>query len=248
MAERVPFVSPPPPSQPALAVPVSRAKPAVAKHMWYRPGAIVWLAYIVIVAIIYGVTLFVLNTDKPLAFWGEVRGSGFTTYELLTISVLLGIFLSWRVRPFTGAWLVAEKLHPLVLMTAGVAASIHVVAMLKLDFPVQQALVPFTSSFQTGPLSLGILSFYIGVVLVLSTYLMDVIGFEVWRVAHYVSFIAWGMALGHGMGTGHDSHHAWALALYMIGVVLVVVFLAIMIVRMVSGAATRATQAAAGAA
>jgi predicted ferric reductase len=107
---------------------------------------------------------------------------------------------------------------------------------------VQQALVPFTSDFQTGPLSLGLLSLYIGALLVLSTYLMAFIGFKVWRAAHYAALIAWGAALSHGLGTGHDTNHAWALALYMIGAVLVAAFLVIMILRMVSGAAGRATQ------
>jgi predicted ferric reductase len=246
MTGRLPWESPHGPSQAEPAAPAQGA-PGRVKRTWYRPGLLAWLAFVAIIAVICGTTLLLLGSDRPLTFWYVVRASGFATYELLTISLLLGMFLAWRVRPFTGIWLVAEKLHPLVLLTAGVATGIHIVGMLKLDFPVQEALLPFTSAFRTVPLSLGVLSLYVGSLPLLSTYLMGLIGYKVWRVVHYTSFIAWGTALAHGVWTGHDTPQVWAPALYIAGAVPVGVFLVIMLVRTVNGAADRATLRAAGA-
>jgi len=127
--------------------------------------------------------------------------------------------MKWR--PYAGPWLVAERLHPLILFTAGSFTTLHIGGLLLIDFPLVQALIPFTSNYRNLWLGLGILSLYLGIALVLSTYYIGYIGFRLWRFFHYAAFIAWAFALAHGLATGHDSGLTSARMYYAAGAALV---------------------------
>ena len=61
----------------------------------------------------------------------------------------------------------------------------------------------------------------------LSEYLRPHVGYAWWRRFHYLSFVAFVLALIHGLGTGSDSRAPWAIALYAASAVLVVALIAV---------------------
>jgi len=191
------------------------------KHKYYRPD---WRELTVaggLAILLNALIVLLIGTDRVTTLWYVARASGFIVYGLLTISVALGIFMSLKWRPYTGAWLVAERLHPIVLFGAGAFATLHIGGLLLIDFPFVQALVPFTSDYRNLWVAPGVISLYLGVALVLSTYWIGYIGFRVWRFFHYAAFIAWAFALSHGLAAGHDAGLALSRVYYLSGAILV---------------------------
>jgi methionine sulfoxide reductase heme-binding subunit len=201
--------------------PISALVPAKTKHKYYRPGYLelgvaVGLALILNVA---GVVLY--NTTKVMSYWTIARVAGFAVYVLLSLGSAVGIFLSLKWRPYQGAWLVAERLHPLLLLAAGIAATVHIGGLLLINFPVLQTFIPFISTFRNVWLGMGIVSMYLGIALFLSANFVGFIGFRVWRFLHYSAFLVWILALAHGLAIGHDSGSSAAMAIYLGGAILV---------------------------
>lgn len=180
-----------------------------------------------------GVLGYTANSGGPKSAWYLARGAGFAIFGLLTLAVACGIFMSLKWKPHQGLWLICEKAHPLLLLTAAVALSLHILGLLLISFPVDEALIPFISSFRAVSLGFGIVSAYIGIVLLGSTYLIHQIGFRVWRYVHYLGLLGWILALAHGMQTGHDSGASSAVAYYMAGLVIVGVLVALRITKQI---------------
>jgi hypothetical protein len=175
-------------------------------------------------------TLLLANPQKATVYWFVARGSGFVVYGLLTVAVCLGLLLALRWR--TDAWprMITEELHPFVLIVAAVFLCLHIVSVFLdtfIHFQWYQVLIPFTSSYRVVWISLGIIAMYLGAALALSIYLRPFIGYRAWRTMHYAGFLAWSLALVHGIATGTDASSPWAIAIYGGSVLLVVALLAI---------------------
>jgi predicted ferric reductase len=175
-------------------------------------------------------TLFLASPQKATVYWFVARGSGFVVFGLLTVAVCLGLLLALRWR--TDAWprMITEELHPFVLIVAAVFLCLHVVSVFLdtfIHFQWYQVLIPFTSSYRVVWLSLGIIAMYLGAALALSIYLRPFIGYRAWRTMHYAGFLAWILALTHGLTMGTDAGSPWAIALYGGSALLVVGLLAI---------------------
>ncbi|GAC1629356.1 MAG: hypothetical protein NVS4B2_11380 [Chloroflexota bacterium] len=180
--------------------------------------------------IIFPLTFAVVDPQKATVYWYVARGSGFVVFALLTFAVCLGLLLSLRWR--TDAWprVITEDLHQFILLTAGVFLTIHVVSTLLdtfIHFRWYEVLIPFTSSYRSIWLSLGIVSMYLGAALALSIYLRPFIGYRAWRTMHYAGFLAWSLALIHGLTTGTDARAPWAKAVYIGSILLIVALLAV---------------------
>lgn len=209
------------PTPAEVVKPETPLAPIKARHKWYRPHlrplsiAVAVAALTLLAALLFG------DTGRAANYTRVSRVSGFVLYELLTATVALGMFLSLRWRPFTGVWLVAERLHPWVLLAAGVVTAIHIVSLLLIAFPVGDALSPIPTIFSLPNLRFGIQSMSLGALVFLSTYLIRYVGFRNWRLLHYSAFVVWALALLHGITRGPDTGTWWAWACYLIGAVLI---------------------------
>ena len=101
--------------------------------------------------------------------------------------------------------------------------------------PAYQLLIPFTSDYRPLWVAIGMLSGYLAVVLVLSTYAIGLIGFRAWRKLHYAGVIVWLLATLHGLLAVHDPGAIHAVGPYAIATILVVVSLVFRTVRRPSG-------------
>jgi sulfoxide reductase heme-binding subunit YedZ len=199
----------------------TKAPPATgtAKRKHYRPGSTTFLATA-------GITVFVtllllVAAGDANGSWTIARAYGFATFGFLTASVAVGTFLTLGWRKYRDVWLVAERLHPNLILAAGALGIGHIAGLLLVDFPVVGTFIPFTSSYRGLWVGLGTLSLYLAALIVWSTYIMRYIGFRVWRSLHYGAFIVWALALLHGLGAGHDSGDLLARGYYVAGAVVV---------------------------
>jgi methionine sulfoxide reductase heme-binding subunit len=74
--------------------------------------------------------------------------------------------------------------------------------------------VPFASPYRPFYMALGLLSLYLTAFIVGTFYLRRLVPYRVWRLIHYATFVAFGLALVHGAGAGTDTAAAWARYLY----------------------------------
>ena len=139
--------------------------------------------------------------------WDTTRALGLTAYLLLFVSVVAGLLQSMKAMPpralthvvalhsFTG-WLglLFSITHGLVLIYDTYVG-----------YSLFEILVPFATKKDAFEIGLGIISFYIIFVLVLSTDLLRRIGKKSWRFMHYLSFPAFLFALYHGVAIGTDT-------------------------------------------
>ncbi len=163
------------------------------------------------------------------AYWFLTRGSGVVTLVLLTASVCLGVLTTVRWRTSRLPRFLVSGLHRNVTLLAVAFLAIHVVTTL-LDayapIHLQDAFIPFISSYRPIWLGLGALSCDLLLAVVVTSLLRVRLGYRVWRLTHWLAYASWPLALVHSLGTGSDSRTSWlpVLAFTCVGAVLLSVF------------------------
>jgi Ferric reductase like transmembrane component len=151
------------------------------------------------------------------AFWYLSRASALTAYLLLTLSVCLGLLVRTRIMD----WLLARwrwfDLHQFTALTALAFALLHVFSLLGdhyIGYSLKQLLIPFSSPYRALPVSAGVISLYLLVVVIASFWLRRFIGYRAWRALHFATFALFLLALLHGLFAGTDTGQIWSTALY----------------------------------
>jgi predicted ferric reductase len=153
--------------------------------------------------------------------WYVARAGGVVAYFLLTFAVCAGIGLAGRARVPGFPRLAVNELHRFAGILTGTFIALHVGAILLdgyVHFTVPQALIPFTSSYKTVAVALGIVAAELLMALAVTNRLRKVLPRRVWRRAHYLNFAVWALATIHGITAGTDSGAAWLLAIYVIAI------------------------------
>lgn len=153
--------------------------------------------------------------------WYMARAGGVVAYFLLTFTVCAGIGLAGRARVPGFPRFAVNDLHRFAGILTGTFIAIHVGAILLdgyVHFTVLQVLVPFTSSYRTLAVALGIVAAELLMALAITNRLRKVLPRRLWRRAHYLNFAVWALATIHGITAGTDSGAAWLLAIYVIAI------------------------------
>jgi hypothetical protein len=74
---------------------------------------------------------------------------------------------------------------------------------------VQDALIPFLSTYRPIWLGLGAVAFDLLLILVATSLLRERIGYRLWRYVHWLAYASWPIALVHALGTGSDARIGW---------------------------------------
>jgi DMSO/TMAO reductase YedYZ heme-binding membrane subunit len=156
--------------------------------------------------------------------WEIARAGGFVAYGLLTGSVAIGIIVSLKWRSPGWTRFVTTELHRFVTILALVFTALHTL-MVAVDpfirFTPLEVLVPLVSHYRPLWIALGIVGAYLLIAVYLSEWIRPHVGYAWWRRFHYLSFVAFVLALVHGLGTGSDSRVPWAIGVYAGSVVLI---------------------------
>jgi predicted ferric reductase len=149
---------------------------------------------------------------RSTALWYLVRGSGIVALILLTGVVALGIATTRRWQAPGLPRFVTAAVHRSVALLAVVFLGIHVLTSVVdsyVSIRMVDALVPFVGNVHPFALGLGALAFDLVVALVITSLLRARLGLKAWRIVHWLAYLAWPVALGHGLLMGSDTVASW---------------------------------------
>jgi sulfoxide reductase heme-binding subunit YedZ len=145
-------------------------------------------------------------------WWLASRASGIVALALVTISVGLGLTMAGRWARKPGLPRVLTAIHEQTAVTALAAIALHGVTLLGdpwLNPGPAGIAVPFTMSYRPLWTGLGIVAGYLGALLGLSFYVRRRIGPRLWRQAHRLTVVVYGLAVAHTLGAGTDASTPW---------------------------------------
>jgi len=146
--------------------------------------------------------------------WFLNRGTGIVLMVLMTLSVVLGI-LSARSRAGRGIpGFVRAVVHRNVALLAVAMLAVHVVSAVVdsyVDIRWWDAVVPWGGLYQPLWLGLGALAFDLLIAITVTSLLRTRLPHAAWRVVHWASYLAWVIAVIHGLGIGTDADATWSV-------------------------------------
>ena len=150
-------------------------------------------------------------------FWYLSRVAGLCAYLMLVANMALGIFLSV---PFLERWVLKWRIFDLHQFTGLFFIGLlllHMGALLGdayMGYTVPQLLVPFLSTYRPFPVAMGVLTFYLALLVTFTFYIRQQIGQRIWRLIHFGSYGVFVLSLLHGVYSGTDTGTAWGIAIY----------------------------------
>jgi predicted ferric reductase len=156
----------------------------------------------------------VLNDDRLL--WFVNRGTGVVLLVLMTLSLTLGVLSTVRA---SSAWwprFVTQALHRNVALLSVALLTAHAGAAIIdgfVDIQVIDAFIPFGAGYQMFWSALGTIALDLTVLAVVTSLARHRFGLRRWRAIHLTTYLAWPIALVHGIGIGTDQRTTWSIVL-----------------------------------
>jgi predicted ferric reductase len=172
-------------------------------------------------------SLFAMDTVQ--AWWYVTRAAGLTSYFLLWLSMIWGMAISTKFFHPTVDGTYSYDFHEFLSLLGLGFVLLHVVVLMFdqfLPFSIWQIMVPFIDTYRPLWVGLGIIGFYLSLLVTVTFYLRKIIGAQAFRRIHALSLIGYLGATLHGLFTGTDSVLPVAKLLYG-GTFLVILFLTI---------------------
>lgn len=142
------------------------------------------------------------------AFWYVARAGGLIAYMLLWLATLWGVLISSKMVKGWVDGTLLYNMHEFLPTLAMVFAAVHAVVLMGdayIGFDLFDLLIPFRAPYRPIWTGLGSLSLYLSIALIASFYLRSVFSRRVWRLMHYLTYLAFGLALVHGLMAGTDA-------------------------------------------
>lgn len=142
------------------------------------------------------------------AFWYTARAGGLVAYLLLWLATLWGVLISSKM---VKGWIdgtLLYNMHEFLPILAMLFASLHAVVLLGdayIGFSALDLLIPFRAPYRPLWTGLGTLALYLSIALIASFYLRTLVSRRAWRTFHYLTYLAFVLALVHGLMAGTDS-------------------------------------------
>jgi sulfoxide reductase heme-binding subunit YedZ len=166
-------------------------------------------------------------TDSLQFWWYLTRAAGLCGYFLLWLSTAWGLVVSSKILdPFLERTFTYDFHEHLSLLGLGFVF-LHVIVLMAdkyLPYTVWQILVPFLSPYRSFWVGIGVIAFYLSILVTVTYYLRTLIGMSAFRKIHYLSLISYIGASLHGLYAGTDSVLSIANLLYK-GTFLITLFL-----------------------
>ena len=166
--------------------------------------------------------------DSVQLWWYVTRAAGLTGYFLLWLSMAWGLAIPSKIaQPLVEGTFTYDFHEYLSLLGLGFVF-VHVAVLLfdkYLPFSLAQILIPFVAAtYRPFWVGLGIIGFYIFLLVTLTFYLRQWIGVKAFRLIHVLSLVGYLGATLHGLFAGTDSALPVAKLLYG-GTFLIITFL-----------------------
>lgn len=167
--------------------------------------------------------------DSVQLWWYVTRASGLTGYFLLWLSMVWGFAIPTGIMKPVLENVFSYDFHEHLSLLGLGFVLIHITVLLfdkYLPFSILQLLVPFTDTYRPFWVGLGIIGFYLLLLVTFTFYLRQRIGAKTFRSIHLLSLVSYLGTTLHGLFAGTDSSLPAALLLYA-GTFLVIVFLTV---------------------
>ena len=150
------------------------------------------------------------------SLWYATRASGIVALVLLTLTMVLGLATTNRMRARHWPGFAQQELHRRISILAVVFVAIHVLTSV-LDTFVHigwlAIAVPFASPYSRFWVGVGTVSLDLLVAVFVSSLLRSRIKPGTWRALHWLAYGSWPIALAHTFGMGTDAGEHWVIAL-----------------------------------
>ncbi len=155
---------------------------------------------------------------NPKGFWYLSRGSAFIALGLLWLSMVLGVTTTNKMAKIWPGGPAAFAIHEFTSLLGLAFVLFHALVLMGdhyINFTLARIFIPF-ASVDYHPLWVGIgqLCFYLWGIVAFTFYIRRRLGQKTWRFIHYAGYIAYLMAVLHGVTSGTDSGTVWAQQFY----------------------------------
>ncbi len=191
-------------------------------------------------------SLFAMNTVQ--AWWYITRAAGLMSYFLLWLSMVWGMVIPTKFFQGVVEGTFAYDFHEFLSLLGLGFVLLHVIVLMLdqyLPFSIAEITIPFIDSYRPLWVGLGIIGFYLFLLVTVTFYMRRTIGLKAFRAFHVLSIVGYLGATLHGLFAGTDSALPVAKFLYA-GTFLIVSFLTVY--WLVFGALAKREQASAEAA
>jgi predicted ferric reductase len=182
-----------------------------------------------LVVLIFLITVLILGSlliraTSPVFLWYLTRASGIISYLLLFLLTMTGMGItSGFIYNFFGP-VFSWRLHRTYGITLVAFILIHVVTLAfdtTKNFSLADLFVPFYSQYSPIYMSMGIIGFWLFVLIIITSIVWVVKKYKAWRFIHYLAFPAFVLLFLHGVLIGTDTGNPIMLFVYWITGILV---------------------------
>jgi len=146
------------------------------------------------------------SNEIPWA-WYVARSSALVGFMLLYVSIFLGLAIRTPYLRKIILPIYSLKTHCWISLQALLFAFIHGTALLFdkfVNLSLVEVFVPFASKYKTNLVTLGILAFYLMIILVATSYGRKFISHKLWRAVHFTNILLYVIAIIHAVRLGTD--------------------------------------------
>jgi len=171
-------------------------------------------------------SLFAL--DSVQMWWYVTRAAGLTGYFLMWLSMAWGLAIANKILHPAVEGSFTYDFHEFLSLLGIGFITLHIIVLYFdrfLPFNVIQTLIPFIDSYRPFWVGLGIIGFYLFLLVAVTFYMRKTIGMQAFRSIHALSLVGYLGATLHGLFAGTDSA-LWMTKLLYALTFIVIVFLA----------------------
>lgn len=179
--------------------------------------------------------------EKEKRAWYFGRATGMVAFILFTLVVIYGLLMKSQMLIRLLPMPTLNAIHEYLSLSALSIAFLHMISFFfdrYLHINLIEAVVPFylersfssTLGLDIGvAVGLGILAFYLALVLVFTSLYRHKLPLKLWRGLHYLSFLFYLLIILHGLSAGTDSTSYWAQGMYAGSFLIVVILIGVRI-------------------
>lgn len=179
---------------------------------------VIGLGVVAALSLVGAVSVAAIGTYLPQtaakSYWFISRSSGVIAYVLITLGVLWGLVQSGRLFRTAVPPVVVLGMHSYLNWLGLGLAGLHGIVLAGdgyIAMGLPHIFTPFIAPYRPIPVGLGIIAFYLMLLLSLSFYARSFLGQRTFRLLHYSSFGVFVMVTLHGLLAGTDSSALWWL-------------------------------------
>ncbi len=155
---------------------------------------------------------------EVLSTWNVIRATGITAYVLLFLAVFAGVVLrlGFNLKKWKAPFLLIHQNAGWLTFFFGLVHGLLLIFDSYLPYTWLELFVPFAASHEPILSGLGTITFYLLLILLISSDIMQRLGKRVWKYLHFTSFPAFFFSLIHGLLLGTSSQDLLGTLLYII--------------------------------